>query len=630
MPSIPALDDAGWARLIQDTAYYFDDLTLKKGFQYYKQNRVIGLTAGSPGLVTAFVDGKERYSVEIVLGALSISSCSCPVLGPCKHMAAVLMDYAGAQSRPVQLLANAKSSAQVRAAMSSARAVPEGGKAAGSRPSGLRHDNSAAGTLAAGNSEPGSGGGAESSNGTDADDRVESYPDGGEAGYAGGSGSSGRMDNRPGGADRSSVRPGSTGAKGGALRGSQDALKEQGRLIPVMNVAEWHELFARCVSPLAGDTRNPQYADEAIAAILRIKPPMAPELEKLFGLHTRLFVLETLTARVVGRTGTFTPSLGYYTHLAVTELQDDIERFFSTKPSPASEPEQWNRILDTLGVLRRALLAESKEQTFYSALYYLLWRKWIIPEMRDTALFEEELRRLEGEEDNRAASPSRQPLLIARAWMHFCLSEDDEALSLLREAAKRPGFHPEGLDIFWEPLSEAGEARRLVSWLTEAGELLRGHRRHGLDSYARHWEEAVRLLPGAEPQMWRLLADMLPLSGDIYEEKLLAHGRWRQWMDYQLSSGKDPADFRVRELQPLEKNAPELLLPFYHQAVERHVSEKNRSSYKAAVKLLKRLSKLYKKMKAEDRFEHFLGSFTARHSRLRALQEELRKGKLTP
>uniref|UniRef100_UPI00046E9898 SWIM zinc finger family protein n=1 Tax=Paenibacillus zanthoxyli TaxID=369399 RepID=UPI00046E9898 len=584
MPSIHALDDAGWARLIQDTAYYFDDLTLKRGFQYYKQQRVSELTAGSPGLVTAFVDGKDRYNVEIILGALSISSCSCPVVGPCKHMAAVLMDYAGAQGRPVQLLANAKSSAQVRAAISSARAVPEGGNAAAGRPSGLRHDSSASGTLAAGNGGPDSGGGSKSSNVTDTDDRAESYPDGGEAGNAGRAARRERADE----AEKSGVWPGSKGVKSEALRGTKDALKEQGRLVPVMNVAEWHELFARCVSPLAGGTRNPQYADEALAAILHIKPPLPPELDKLFGLHARLFVLGTLTARVAGKTGTFTPSLGYYTHLAVTELQDDIERFFHTKPSPASEPEQWNRILDTLGVLRRTLLAETKEQTFYSSLYYLLWRKWIIPEIHDTAIFGEELRRLEEGEDNQAASPSRQPLLIARAWMHFCLSEDDEALSLLREAAKRPGFHPEGLDIFWEPLSEAGEARRLVNWLTEAGELLQGHRRHSLDSYARHWEEAVRLLPGAEPQMWRVLADMLPLSGGIYEEKLLAHGRWREWMDYQLSSGRDPADFRVRELQPIEKNAPELLLPFYHHAVERHVSEKNRSSYKAAGKLLKR------------------------------------------
>ncbi|MFD1773834.1 SWIM zinc finger family protein [Paenibacillus rhizophilus] len=575
MQSTHLLDDAGWGRLIQDAAYYFDDLALKRGFQYYKQKRVSGLAAVPPGLVTAFVDGTERYNVEIILRAISISSCTCPVLGPCKHMAAVLMDYAGTQGRPVQQLANAKSSAQARAAMNSARPVPGAGNADG-------------------------GAGSRSGMGSGAN----------RTGYAGG-------------ADRKGE------ATGGFLHGSRESLRERGRLIPVMNVAQWHELFAHCVSALAGDTRNPRYVDEALTAILRIKPPLTPELDKLFSLHARLFVLETLTNRSGGREGAFAPSLGYYTHIAVTELQDEIERGFHTELPLASEPEQWNRIMDTLDYLRQELLAESREHNFYSALYYLLWRKWIIPEMQGRTLFKEELRRLEREEEQRTDAPPLQALLTARAWMHFLQSEDDKALSLLREAAGRPGFHPERLDMFWEPLAEVGEPQRLVDWLTETGELLAGHRRHGLESYARYWEEAVRLLPESEPQMWNELTGMLPLSGDIYEEKLLERGRWREWMDYQLSSGKDPADFRVRELQPLEKHAPELLLPFYHQAVERYVSEKNRSSYKAAVKLLKRLNKLYKKLKAEERFERFLESFTTRHSRLRALQEELRKGKLT-
>lgn len=31
-----AMDDTQWSKLIQNVAYYFDDLTLKRGFQYYK------------------------------------------------------------------------------------------------------------------------------------------------------------------------------------------------------------------------------------------------------------------------------------------------------------------------------------------------------------------------------------------------------------------------------------------------------------------------------------------------------------------------------------------------------------------------------------------------------------------
>ncbi len=101
-------------------------------------------------------------------------------------------------------------------------------------------------------------------------------------------------------------------------------------------------------------------------------------------------------------------------------------------------------------------------------------------------------------------------------------------------------------------------------------------------------------------------------------------------MYYQLSSGRDPANYKVTGAKACRTGAPQLLLPFYHQAVERHMSHKNRDGYKAAVKLLKRLSKLYGRLKQEERWQHYIEQFATRHSRLRALQEELRKGKLIP
>lgn len=66
----------------------------------------------------------------------------------------------------------------------------------------------------------------------------------------------------------------------------------------------------------------------------------------------------------------------------------------------------------------------------------------------------------------------------------------------------------------------------------------------------------------------------------MYEEALLAHEKWRSWIDYQLSIRSEPLSFRVSVLQPIEKNAPELLLPFYHQAVERYVLEKTEPAIK--------------------------------------------------
>ncbi|MNP22840.1 hypothetical protein D3C76_1155260 [compost metagenome] len=158
--------------------------------------------------------------------------------------------------------------------------------------------------------------------------------------------------------------------------------------------------------------------------------------------------------------------------------------------------------------------------------------------------------------------------------------------------------------------------------------MLSSYRNNNLNKYWLYWEAVLQKSPEAEHHMWSTLVSMLPHSKKIYEEKLLQHGQWQRWMDYQLSTEREPLDYRVSVFQPIEKNAPELLLPFYHQAVDRYVVQKNRDSYKSAVKLLKRLAKLYKKTKQEERWELFITAFAMRYSRLRALQEELRRGKL--
>jgi hypothetical protein len=275
-------------------------------------------------------------------------------------------------------------------------------------------------------------------------------------------------------------------------------------------------------------------------------------------------------------------------------------------------------------------LTESPKLHYYSRLYDLLWRNWLRPARGDTKMYAEELDALQAAGPELGAALSRLPWLLARCRMHFLLTQDQETWELLREAAAGFDVRPDDLYPFLSDLAEAEQWQRLVDWLAEISPLLTGYRRDGLTQYAVYWETALEQLPDSEPLMWQTLAGMLPYSRDIYEEALLAHAKWREWMDYHLSAGREPLDFRVSVFQPIEKHAPEMLLPFYHQAVERYVIQKNRDSYKAAVKLLKRLFKLYKKTKQESRWELFLGAFTDRHSRLRALQEELRKGKLIP
>lgn len=542
-PITEILDDEQWSKLVQDAAFLFDDLTLKRGFQYYKQKRVRPFTLTESRKLLTLVEGMEDYSVMIDLDNLGHSRCECPVKGPCKHMAAVLMNYADMANRSVQMIANAKAAASLQTT-------------AGSK----------------------------------------------------------------------------TGSATEAKLARQSLLQKHSSQLPEGGLTAWREYCIACSSPVAQSIRTPGYPEKAMAVITTYKPSMSPAADKLFQLYTHLFLLEMLTRPQGPAYSTVSSSLGYFTHLSVAEQLQSIEQLLAQPLPLRAEPEQWPRAKELLADLRQHMLSEARgrlrERPYFSMTYQLFWDNWLTPNMDDSSLYEEELHSLRAAEDQWGTSLSRHSWLLAQSRMHLYLREDDEAWERLRTAADSPALQPEELLSILEPLARAQDWDRLISWLVKTGQLLSSRIYVNLDDYSAYWDQALAQRPEAEDVMWKSLKSMLPLAADIYSEKLLAHEQWQAWMDYQLTQNKGPADFRVKMLQPLEKHAPETLLPFYHQAVERYVREKNRQSYKAAVKLLKRLAKLYKKLKREERWEQYLELFTTRHSRLRALQEELRKGNL--
>lgn len=404
-------------------------------------------------------------------------------------------------------------------------------------------------------------------------------------------------------------------------------LKEQAKRIPTMSIPEWHELFELCSSSLENNTRNSQYVKEALDSIHKIKPALPPVLDKLFSLHAHLYVLQQVTQKAEISGFNYGSYMLFHTHVAASDLQGSFERIFANKSEITRDSEYWPYVLETLTFLRKQMLIETQERSYFLNHYDQLWKDWLIPYLTDGQMFEEELQHLHSAEDELGTELYRSPWLLAQSWMHFYLSQDQEAWTLLKTLSNRFKIQLEHLLGFLYKLVDAEEWPRLSQWLVVFIPLME-YRRDGLNEYTGIWDIVIEHIPEAEQQMWEALIQMLPASYSIYEDKLLARGKWQQWMDYQLSSGGEPLNFRATVFAPIEKNAPEVLLPFYHQAVERYVLQKNRDSYKAAVKLLKRLAKIYKKMRKESTWELFFDAFTLRHSRLRALQEELRKGKL--
>ncbi|WP_440115455.1 SWIM zinc finger family protein [Paenibacillus sp. QZ-Y1] len=585
IPNDMRMDDAQWQQLIRQVAEHFNNLTIMRGFQYYKQKRVGPLTYTEQNGISAVVQGSKDYEVTLSMQSLSTSHCTCPVGSRCKHMSAALMSYAEQMGRPVHGIVNAHSSTALKQAAKSTTATSSGYSDYAEREEDLM------------------------------------IPD-----------------------------------------NQYSQIKEQAMDIAHLDIAEWHELFRACLKRLGTGTASTSYVQAAADELYAIKPRLSTGMDQLFELHVQLYLMR-FCVPPARNSITHTPVyLSYPAQLAVDALQKGIEQILNHPLNlsglQGKKLEQhWNRLEETSAYLRTQMLSETASMMFFTPIYRELWLNWIVPHVQgDQETLHSELDILNDVEQGLTASstPAQSgesvlsvanlsgsgrgtpgkpvtlplPLVLAQSWIYFHLGQDEQAWQRLISGSSAYGIPPEQLLHFLHVLADLSDWKRLGEWLVQLGPLLANRRNSPLNDYMQLWDTAIHHLPDVENRMWDTLVSMLPHSRPAYEDAMHSRGQWRRWIDFQLSTETEPLEFRVAVLQPIEKEAPELLLPFYHQAVERYIGHKNRDGYKAAVKLLKRLSKIYKKMKQEAHWEQFITTLAVRNSRLRALQEELRKGKL--
>src|SRR5690606_2950293 len=97
------------------------------------------------------------------------------------------------------------------------------------------------------------------------------------------------------------------------------------------------------------------------------------------------------------------------------------------------------------------------------------------------------------------------------------------------------------------------------------------------------WREAARHTR-SEDQYERALVALLPRSYPDYCRHLLDSGETKRWVDFHLLNGISPQHIHPADLKTVEQSDAGLLLPLYHQAVEKYIGQKNRTSYREAVK----------------------------------------------
>ncbi|MBP1153993.1 MULTISPECIES: SWIM zinc finger family protein [unclassified Paenibacillus] len=517
MSSIPVLNDEQWLKLLEQVASTFNEVTLSRGFTYFKQQRVATLIISEDRLVQARVTGSEEYRVTLNLDKLRSSSCTCPVQTSCKHLAAVMMELANRFGYTATQIVNAKHHLK----------------------------------------------------------RTDS------------------------------------------VSASESLLNS----LPNMDVFGWHEFLNQYTSHVKPGYDQGMFTDLLRYQLQNIRKGAIPFLATdwiYFELHQELFILRKIKEQNAQG------SVNYYTSFALYRMYDEIHALLKQKSAQFNFTHSGERLKQTLSYIRQQLAEETGHKYLDYGLYTALWKYWIAPHPKADDWVSQEINEIEKQPTD---SPS-DSLSTVRAFLYLHQSRSNEAWAAL-EASGSLKKAPASLFLpFLNHISDTRDWANLVDWLKRTASYFYGQKTKELDAYISYWKEAIAHDPEAEKHLWNVLEGMLPHSTPIIEDVLYEQRKWKPWVEMQILQGHDPLYHRVSVLQPIEKEAPGLLLPYYHQAIDHYVTLKNRHNYKLAVRLLKRLEKVYKKMKQIERWDRFLTGFMERHSRLRALQEEMKKGKL--
>lgn len=351
------------------------------------------------------------------------------------------------------------------------------------------------------------------------------------------------------------------------------------------------------------------------------KAPRIVTVHELFKLNAALFCFEKLLQEIeeFEEKGLYS----YHQPVQIVRLfVDKIDGLIRDLRTESLSAELQPVLQETARAIHCIFFATTSYIPERFFLYHYAWHELLFEE----SLIKEEKVRID---------QKMQPVLKALAHAHllFLQKQDDEAIEILSKQTPRL-VH---LYFHWlEDLLHSMQWDRAKRWLSFTYNQVKETMIENSEPY--FIKDIVQMFVKAyeayanqmneQAGYEMILQELLPYSFDAYEHYLLAKEQYHTWTELHLFYGFDAIECLKEPLKEVEKAAPEAALPLYHIAVVNAIDEKNRKSYRRAVRYLKKLRTLYKKLKRTDEWQTYIIMITSSHSRLRALQEEMRKGKL--
>ncbi|MDQ0269221.1 SWIM zinc finger family protein [Cytobacillus purgationiresistens] len=225
------------------------------------------------------------------------------------------------------------------------------------------------------------------------------------------------------------------------------------------------------------------------------------------------------------------------------------------------------------------------------------------------------------------------PILIGKSHLHILLREDHLALELLANLDGKiaPYF------TFWvRHFTTNKEWQRAEPYIEMLIQKTRSYLKAEKDDYhcmdfTGHIIKSISSFCTNRNRMdlyEKALNETLPYSFNDYEQFLFDIRAFEKWADLQALIGLGITEIPKDRIKAIETHEPDLLLPLYHYSIQKDINMKNRDHYRQAVRKMKKLRTIYKKIKQTEQWEQFLEELLEKTKRLRAFQEECKRGKL--
>ncbi len=404
------------------------------------------------------------------------------------------------------------------------------------------------------------------------------------------------------------------------LPSPQEGAAVQSPLKPDSPVQDWWSFFESWTRNLPSAMETYRASSELLSSyqnVLGVAAAWPPERAQLFAVHANVFHLLKLQEFVKTNRQSY-----WFQDLSQTaeRLLEQLEATLFYMDDARLRDQHPELLEQTLLIVKRMKGTESSA-LYWTFAYQLLW--WSLLQVDEWIQSEiEELDRLI--RDPAVASSAKDVYRLLRAHFYVMEEKDESAIRIWSSNQRLTlSFYLPYLKMF----ARNENWSRFLAWTDALHSLIGQADPQNYQLVAAIWQEAMER-EGRGEECGAGLKQFLPSSFHEYATYLYEQKQFRQWMDLQMSYQVPLTDVLTAPLKELEETQPALTFPLYVREVNRLIAERNRPAYKEAIKLLKKIRTAYSKANQESRWERYVDQLGAKHNRLRAFQEELRRGNL--